>query len=167
MARNFAEIFDHELRRKDVLLMNYVYYENNKSKPHMVTVKLSDDEYNKLTDIANNTLMTMKNDDTQICFDNRSDVLRFVLDNYTGSPNYWWNNDKIYNNEEKYQHEAELIASRKYYAYQLRRIGTNLNQLTKKANEGVYDAELVHELRKTISDVDRKIKKTGVMKHDK
>lgn len=147
--------------------MKYEYYENNKPKKyHMVTVKLSDDEYNKLNDIADHKLLTLKDKNTAIFFHSKSDVLRFVIDNYKGSSSSYWSTNKTKNIDDEIERQTKLIATRKYYTYQLQQIGKNINQIAKRANEGVYDPALVAEFRKKVKQLDRKIKKTGVFNDD-
>ena len=148
------------------------YYENKPPKNHRLTMRLTDDEYEKLSNIMCYAFY-VKNEKGQVVgFHRMTQIVQCLIDNlpYEVSTSAFANDYRQKQAEKKLdiQTKTELLASRKYYTYQMRRIGITLNQLNKKmnANADAVSQQELEEIKSVIESIKQEIKAKGVFDDD-
>lgn len=141
---------------------NSIKYENKEEKTNKVSFRLSDNEVNKIRDIVDRKIRVYNDNGDLLDFDRDPDVVRFLIDSFKGKSDQNFKVDSVKKERPSLMDEAELLATRKYYNYQLRRIGITLNQLNKKTNVTGFDPDELRNINDSIDSIKREIEKTGV-----
>lgn len=146
------------------------YYENKDRKTQRLTMRLTDAEAKTLSDIINRKLIIKDSNGEPLNFWKTTQIVQFLIDSVS-SDNL---SDAVDAYDKKQQEtkldkqsQIELLATRKYYTYQLRRIGTNINQIAKKANStNTVALQDLEDIKNLMTAIKQEIKDKKVFDDD-
>lgn len=146
------------------------YYENKDRKTQRLTMRLTDAEAKTLSDIINRKLIIKDSNGEPLNFWKTTQIVQFLIDSVS-SDNL---SDAVDAYDKKQQEtkldkqsQIELLATRKYYTYQLQRIGTNINQIAKKANStNTVALQDLEDIKNLMTAIKQEIKDKQVFDDD-
>lgn len=146
------------------------YYENKDRKTQRLTMRLTDAEAKTLSDIINRKLIIKDSNGESLNFWKTTQIVQFLIDSVS-SDNL---SDAVDAYDKKQQEtkldkqsQIELLATRKYYTYLLQRIGTNVNQIAKKANStNTVALQDLEDIKNLMTAIKQEIKNKKVFDDD-
>lgn len=146
------------------------YYENKDRKTQRLTMRLTDAEANTLSDITNRKLIIKDSNGEPLNFWKTTQIVQFLIDSVSsdnlGDAVDTYNKKQQETKLDK-QSQIELLATRKYYTYQLQRIGTNINQIAKKANStNTVALQDLEDIKNLMTAIKQEIKEKKVFDND-
>ena len=150
--------------------MSVNYYENKDPKTRRLTMRLTEAESDTLSDIINRTKIIKDSNGKPLHFWKTTQIVQFLIDIVSSDDL----SDAVDAYDKKQQEikldkqsQIELLATRKYYTYQLQRIGTNINQIAKKANStNTVVLQDLEDIKNLMTAIKQEIKEKKVFDND-